>query len=80
MDAVIFGTRITVWYEDGYGRRWEHKTRWQDFKTDALEILEKYIDIQHQLFYTIHMKCGNEIIKELDYYNFGYVDERDKYK
>lgn len=67
-------TIVTIWYDDEFGIRWEHPTRWNAFKADAAEILEKYIDKHYKLFYTI-----NDSTYELDYYNFGYRDDNSKY-
>lgn len=57
-------TLVSIWYEDKYGKKWEYITRWNRFKTEAIEILEKEFDNQRTIFYTI-----NDNTYELDYYN-----------
>lgn len=57
-------TIVSIWYEDKYGKKWEYITRYKDFRNDAAEILEKHIDNNHSLFYTI-----NDNTYQLDYYN-----------
>jgi len=57
-------TKVVIWYVDEFDRTWEFSSRWLDFKTDAMEILEKYNDMCYIFYYTI-----GETTKELDYYN-----------
>ena len=62
-------TKVTIFYHDKFGRKWEYNTTWRSFKTDVLEILEKYIDFGYQMYYTV-----NNETHELDYYNFDYKE------
>lgn len=59
-------TLVIFWYKDKYGRKWEHTAKYADFRTTAINLLEKHLDNSVTIFYTI-----NEDTYELDYYNFS---------
>jgi hypothetical protein len=57
-------SNVVIWYEDQFGRKWEHKTRWCYFREDAIQILENNVDIPYDIYYTIENETHL-----LDYYN-----------
>ena len=55
---------VNIWYTDSYGREVSHITTWKDFKSTAIILLEKYLDYNVTMYYTVN----NETF-QLDYYN-----------
>jgi len=61
-------TKITLWFEDEKGWKWEHVTRYSSFNTDVVIFIENYFDKGFPLFYTV-----NNETHELDYYNLPQI-------